>query len=200
MSIRMHHLDVCFQQLQLFLSHQNSYSSFTRPSKRMSTFNKYTYKSLVTSQTRLQGRQWRKFPLQQYRQLYHQLLLLNNISYHHYSPGPTSDIVTISIIPKSQVLWQHHNLLNSRHLGAEKTLSHLSQETYWAGMSSDIEKYCRECAVCQCCKLPTPQKAPMSSIPIGQPWEMIVVDVLEVLVSYQNNNIQDYFTKWGRQS
>ena len=68
-------------------------------------------------------------------------------------------------------------------------------------MSSDIEKYCHKCVVCQHCKLPGPQKAPMSSISIGQPWEMIVVDVLEVLVSYHNNRyllvIQDYFTKWG---
>jgi len=40
----------------------------------------------------------------------------------------------------------------------------------------------------------------MSSVPIGKPWEMIAVDVLEVPISYQNNRyllvIQNYFTKW----
>ena len=40
----------------------------------------------------------------------------------------------------------------------------------------------------------------MYSIPIGKPWEMITVDVLEVPLSYQSNRyllvIQDYFTKW----
>ena len=45
-----------------------------------------------------------------------------------------------------------------------------------------------------------PQKAPMSSVPIGKPWEMVAVDVLQVPISYQNNRyllvVQDYFTKW----
>ena len=161
------------------------------------------HKSLAASQTRLKGRQWRKFPLQRYRQIYHQLLLLNDIIYRRYSPGPTSDTITVPIVPESlrkQVLWQHHNLPSSGHLGAEKTRSRLCQEVYWPGMSADVEKYCHQCVVCQRSKLAIPQKAPMYSIPIGKPWEMIAVDVLEVPVSYQNNRyllvIQDYFTKW----
>ena len=67
-------------------------------------------------------------------------------------------------------------------------------------MSVDVVKYCRECVVCQRCKLSSPQKAPLSSVPIGKPWEMVAVDVLQVPTSYQNNRyllvIQDYFTKW----
>ena len=83
------------------------------------------------------------------------------------------------------------------HLGADKTLSRLQTKAYWAGMSVDIEKYCRECIVCQRCKLSMPQKAPMSSVPIGKPWEMVAVDVLQVPISYQNNRyllvVQDYY-------
>ena len=67
-------------------------------------------------------------------------------------------------------------------------------------MSVDVEKYCRECVICQRCKLSSPQKAPLSSVPIGKPWEMVAVNVLQVPTSYQNNRyllvIQDYFTKW----
>ena len=44
-----------------------------------------------------------------------------------------------------------------------------------------------------------PQKAPMSSVPIGKPWEIVAFDVLQVPISYQNNRyllvVQDYFTK-----
>ena len=40
----------------------------------------------------------------------------------------------------------------------------------------------------------------MTCIQIGQPWEMIAVDIQEVPVSYQGNRyllvVQDYFTKW----
>ena len=91
------------------------------------------------------------------------MLLLNDIVYCRYSPGPTSDTISVPIVPESlrkQVLWQHHNLPSSGHLGAEKTQSHLCPEVYWPGMLADIEKYCRQCVVCQWCKLAIPQKAP----------------------------------------
>ena len=65
----------------------------------------------------------------------------------------------------------------------------------------DIDKYCQECTVCQRTKPPTPTKAPLTSVPIGRPWEMIAVDILEVPVSQHNNRyllvIQDYMTKWA---
>ena len=35
-------------------------------------------------------------------------------------------------------------------------------------------------------------------MPVGKPWEMIVVDILQVPVSSKNNGyLQDYFTKWA---
>ena len=67
-------------------------------------------------------------------------------------------------------------------------------------MSVDVDKYCRECVVCHSCKFSSPQKTPLSSVPMGKPWEMVAVDVLQVPISYHNNRyllvVQDYFTKW----
>ena len=60
---------------------------------------------------------------------------------------------------------------------------------YWVGMLQDIERYCRECTFCHCTKPPAPATAPLTSIPIGRPWEMIAVDILEVPVSQNNNCI-----------
>ena len=58
-----------------------------------------------------------------------------------------------------------------------------------------------KCTVCQQAKLPTPAKAPLMSLPVGSPWEMLAVDVLEVPVSTNGNRyllvVQDYFTKWA---
>ena len=46
-----------------------------------------------------------------------------------------------------------------------------------------------------------PQPAPLHNIPIGQPWQVIATDILQVLLSTNNNHylvvIQDYFTKWA---
>ena len=64
-------------------------------------------------------------------------------------------------------------------------------------MARDVDAYCRQCTMCQ----QAPTRAPLTNIPIGQPWEMIAVDILEVPVSCQNNRyllvVQDYFTKWA---
>ena len=68
-------------------------------------------------------------------------------------------------------------------------------------MAQNVEKHCQECLKCQQSKQPKPTRAPMTSIPIGRPWKMIAVDILELPVSSRNNIyllvIQDYFTKWA---
>ena len=68
-------------------------------------------------------------------------------------------------------------------------------------MTQDGERYCSQCKVCQQSKLLAPQKAPLVNTPIGRPWEMITVDILEVPISTRNNRyllvVQDYFTKWA---
>ena len=58
-----------------------------------------------------------------------------------------------------------------------------------------------ECSVCQRTKPPSPTKSPLTNVPIGKPWEMVAIDILEVPVSQHNNHyllvIQDYMTKWA---
>jgi len=43
--------------------------------------------------------------------------------------------------------------------------------------------------------------APLTSLPIGHPWQMIAVDILEVPLSVNDNRyllvVQDYYTKWA---
>ena len=68
-------------------------------------------------------------------------------------------------------------------------------------MAKDVEHHCHECTKCQQAKIPISVKAPLMSIPVGRPRQMVAVDVLEVPVSYITNRyflvIQDYFTKWA---
>ena len=65
----------------------------------------------------------------------------------------------------------------------------------------DVEKYCQECITCQHSKPSLPTKAPLVSMPIGNLWQMVAVDILTVPVSTQGNRyllvVQDYFTKWA---
>ena len=102
---------------------------------------------------------------------------------------------------QQQALQHSHNDPSAGHQGADKTLARLREECYWVNMSQDVERYCRECTECQQAKLPLPSKAPVTSMPIGKPWQMVAVDVLTVPVSQKGNRyllvVQDYFTKWA---
>ena len=100
-----------------------------------------------------------------------------------------------------QALIRNHNSPTAGHQGAERTLHRLRKEAYWISMAKDVECHCQECTKCQQSKLSMPQRAPLTNVPVGRPWEMIAVDILEVPISSNNNRyllvVQDYFTKWA---
>ena len=123
----------------------------------------------------------------------------------HYTPVPTSEPVTVPIIPssyQSTLLHQYHDRSTAGHLGADRTAPKIRQVhmDYWVGMQYDITAYCENCSVCQAYEQPSPQKTPLFNIPVGKPWKMITVYILQVPLSSQNNRdllvIQEYFTKW----
>jgi len=89
----------------------------------------------------LNGYQWRRHPPRRYCQIFHQLFLVDGVIVHKYSPGPTSDIVTVPIVQKAlrhEVIQKNHDPPSSGHLGADKTLRRIQSEAYRAGMSVDV--------------------------------------------------------------
>ena len=147
---------------------------------------------------------WQRPPLRRYKQLWSQLTLEDDIVCRKYSPHLGSDVISVPVLPASlhqSALHWNHDIPTAGHQGFDKTLQRLRSEAYWVNMARDVDAYCRQCTMCQQAKLPSPTRAPLTNIPIGQPWEMIAVDILEVPVSCQNNRyllvVQDYFTKWA---
>ena len=110
----------------------------------------------------------------------------------------------VPVIPASLcslLIKQHHNAPGAGHLGLDKTAGRICLVGYWVGMLQDIEEHCRQCAICQSSKLPAPTRAPLQNVPVGRPWEMVVVGILQVHLLYCKNRyllvIQDFFTKWA---
>ena len=104
----------------------------------------------------------------------------------HYVPSPMQDAITVPILPVSmrhQALTRNHDTPTAGH------------QAYWVSMAKDVERHCRQCTKCQQSKLPMPPRTPLTNVPIGRPWEMIV-DILEVPMSSNNNRyllvVQDY--------
>ena len=112
-------------------------------------------------------------------------------------------MVTVPILPAvfhKDALTHNHDVPTAGHQSVAKTLDRLCREAYWVDMAKHVEEHCRKCTVCQKSKLTMPQRAPLQNIPIGQPWQMIAIDVLKVPLSTNSNQyllvLQDYFTKW----
>lgn len=141
--------------------------------------------------------------MRRYGQIWSQLSIIDGIVCRSYRPDSTAEMVVVPVLPSSlrrQALSRVHDLPTAGHQGTAKTLHRLRQEAYWVNMANDVEQYCRECTKCQQAKPPAPVRAPLKNVPVGRPWQMVAVDILEVPLSSCNNRyllvIQDYFTKW----
>ena len=168
------------------------------------TVTKQVFTALQTSSQQQQGRSWRHQPLLRFRQLWPQLSIEDGVLCRKYSPGPTRDVITVPVVPASmqqEFLHQCHNDPAAGHQGVEKTFEHLQGKGYWVSVNQYVERHCRKCTNCEKFKLPQPTRAPLTSMPIGKPWQMVAVDILTVPISTNGNKyllvIQDYFTKWA---
>ena len=150
------------------------------------------YEALLQDSKPPCAKQWSQPPPNRYRQLWPQLLIKDNLVCRRYTPGPTSESLIIPIIPsayQATLLFQYHDHPQAGHLGPDKTAAKIRQVGYWVGMLHDIDIYCQNCLVCQASKQPSPQKVPMINMPIGKPWEMIAVDILQSLYHHRIINI-----------
>ena len=88
----------------------------------------------------------------------------------------------------------------SGHQGVDRTLSRLSDSTYWVGISRSVTRHCKFCVKCQLSKAPLPQPAPLQPVIATRPWKMVAIDILKVPTSTKGNQYllvaQDYFSKW----
>jgi len=128
--------------------------------------------------------------LYRYKQLWHQLKVVDGVLCRQYSPRAMEEMVAVPILPISlqkDALSHNHDAPTAGHLGAEMTLKRLRRDTFWVNMAKDVEQYCKQCSTCQQSKLPMPQRAPLHNMPIGQPWQMVAVDILQVPLSTNNN-------------
>ena len=108
------------------------------------------------------------------------------------------------VVPMSQrkiVLAELHEGVTGGHLGQEKTLMKLKERFYWPGHWNDVQNWCNTCAACISRKTPAPkQRASLQSILVGQPMQLVAVDILGPLPESGNGNsvtktVPEYVTK-----
>jgi hypothetical protein len=73
---------------------------------------------------------------------------------------------------------------------------------WWPNQKKDIQDFCRGCHFCDRFKNPVPsRKAPLQSMRVGYPNEIVGIDIMGPLPETRNGNryiivMVDYFTKW----
>ena len=115
-----------------------------------------------------------------------------NLSVH------TQIILPSSLIPT--VLQQLHD--QAGHLGVQKTTDRVKERFYWPGYEQDIEKWIRDCELCQRRNPPHPSpRAPLETIRVQRPFQRVSWDLMGPLPTSENGNkfiltVTDLFTKW----
>ena len=123
--------------------------------------------------------------------------LLDGILYH------IEDDKTLRVIPPEcdnhQLFLEAHEGVFSGHLQQAKIHSRLSRH-YWPGMQKDLDMWCRACVMCATRNLGRAVKPRLTPVPVGGPFEMVGVDVLQLPKTKHCNCyamvFMDYLTKW----
>lgn len=144
--------------------------------------------------------------LRSYKRLYHQLQLTDGMLYRDKDvtlPGGKTEKKEVVVVPRAlvpEVLQQVHE--KSGHLGIEKTLARVTERYWWPGYTMDGMDWVRCCETCARRKGPAINpRAPLISVPIGAPLEMLAMDALGPLPLSNKGNkymlvVSDYYTKW----
>ena len=109
------------------------------------------------------------------------------------------------MVPKKQrkeILHHLHDGPLGAHLGENKTLEKLRERFYWPGHAADVKEWCSSCKLCGQRKMPNPKpRAPLVSVQVGYPMQMVATDILGPLPESSSGNLYilvaaDYFTRW----
>ena len=98
-----------------------------------------------------------------------------------------------------EVLQACHDEPTGGHLGVSKTLNKIKQRFHLRKMKGSVEDWCRSCELCAQRK-GNRKRAPMGNVRVGQPFEMVVLDIVGPLPLTARGNryiitVVDYFTK-----
>ena len=138
-------------------------------------------------------------------QLWEQLVVRDGILYRLFKDPMGREERLQLVAPRLQwdeVLTDLHEGELGGHLGIEKTLAQLKEKFYWPDHHQDVQNWCGKCAVCTSQKNPTQSaRAPLTSIKVGNPMQLVAVDILGPLLESEAGNsyilvAEDYFTLW----
>jgi len=93
-----------------------------------------------------------------------------------------------------------HNSLFGCHMGMVKTLHRIQDKYWWPHMWLDVQQWVNGCVTCQMVKKGNPSKAPLQNISVGQLFELIGIDILQLPKTENGNKYvivcTEYMSRW----
>lgn len=101
----------------------------------------------------------------------------------------TVDSVSVPVVPRGDralvqlILRELHCSVLGGHLGPKKLMALLRTRFYWHGMAQDVDRFCKECAVCQECKSSSQSPAGLLQPlpPPSSPFQELTMDFITQL-------------------
>ena len=117
-----------------------------------------------------------------------QFQLVDGVLYYISPLAPEHWRLAVPEPLRMTLMKEHHSGKFAGHFAERKVYATLSRRYWWKGMRADVRHFCRSCLVCASRK-DTGRKTrpPLKSIPVGGPFEMIGVDVLQLPRSHLGN-------------
>lgn len=137
--------------------------------------------------------------------IWESLEIKEGVLFKQFRKGNDSDSYCQLIAPRSMkrdIMYQMHNSIVSGHMGVKRTKQKTSRSYYWYNMKPDIALYIKKCDTCAADKKPakTP-RAPMGSLRVGAPWDVLAIDYLGPLPRTPRDSryilvLTDHFSKY----
>ena len=130
----------------------------------------------------------------------------DEILYRRWTPMNTSELEHLQIVAplslRKEILHLLHSHKSAAHLGVTKTLKKLRQRFYWPGHKADVERWCKQCIVCESLHVAgNPRKAPLQPKPVYQRMDRVACDIMGPLPETKEGNqyilcVADHFSKY----
>lgn len=129
--------------------------------------------------------------------------VFDNILYYKCITSKTEVLLLVASKEiRALIFHQLHENRIAGHLGREPSLTTTNRWVYWPDMSSDINRWCRQCDICARAKAgPGSGRSSLCRSITGAPLDRVGIDIVGPLPFTNDGNeyiivLCDYFTKW----